>query len=165
METSKPEVRQALAKCQVFSALNDVELRKVANLTTEKEYEAGATIFREGEPAEELLVLQEGKIALQMSLSAPAAQTTRRITVDIVSHNEIVGWSTLVEPHIFTLTCVCLQPVKVLSVNGIKLRSLLGANHHIGYQVLNELIKVVASRLDDTRRVLVSERLLPLKLD
>ncbi|MBI2830564.1 MAG: cyclic nucleotide-binding domain-containing protein [Chloroflexi bacterium] len=165
MEIIRPEVKQALAKSQVFSALNDVELRKVANLTTEKEYEAGATIFREGEPAEELLVVQHGKIALQMSLSAPASQTTRRITVDIVGPNEIVGWSALVEPHVITLSSVCLQPVKALSVDGIKLRSLLGANHHIGYQVLSELIKVVASRLDDTRRVLVSERLQPLKLD
>ncbi len=80
-------------------------------------------------------------------------------TVAIVNSNEIIGWSALVEPHVYTLTAVCLQPAKVLAINGIKLRSLLGANHHIGYHLQNELIKVVASRLDDTWRVLVSERL------
>ncbi len=161
MEANKPTTDR-LRECHVFSALNEVELRKVANLVLEKEYEVGATIYQEGTQAGELAVLQEGKVALQMSLSAPTVQTARRITVDIVSQHELIGWSALVSPHIYTLTSVCLQRVKVLSIDGIKLRSLLGSNHHIGYQILSELVKVIASRLDDTRRVLVSERILQL---
>ena len=89
----------------------------------------------------------------------------RKITIDIVTRNEIVGWSAMVEPYTYTLTAVCLQNVKALSVNGFKLRCLLQDNPHIDRKVLKELIKVVASRLDDTRQVLISERLLPLKTE
>ncbi|MBI2831854.1 MAG: cyclic nucleotide-binding domain-containing protein [Chloroflexi bacterium] len=160
MDADKTATIKILKECHVFSGLNEIELKKVANLTEEKEYPAGATIYQEGAQAEELAVLQEGKVALQMSLSAPGDRTTGRITVDIVGRNELFGWSAMVDPHVYTLTSVCLQRCKVLSIDGIKLRSLLGANHHIGYQVFSEMVKVVASRLDDTRRVLVSERLL-----
>ncbi len=158
MEVVKTDIQAALQKFPVFSALNEVELRKIAFLTEEKEYEAGTNVFHEGSPAEGLLVLEDGKIALQMSLKTPDTQNLRRVTVDVAGPGELIGWSALFEPHVYTLTAVCLQRTRVLSINGVKLRSLLSTNHHIGYVLLNELIKVVAQRLDDTREVLISER-------
>jgi len=151
--------KQTLKQCPVFSALSSVELEKVASQALEKEYEAGAAIFQEGDRAEELLVLEDGKVALQMTLPRTEPEISRRITVDIVTRNEVVGWSAVVEPHIYTLTAICLQKVKVLSINGTKLRRLLQDNPGTGYEVLKGLIQVVTLRLHDTRHVLVSERL------
>ncbi|MDP2919939.1 MAG: cyclic nucleotide-binding domain-containing protein [Dehalococcoidia bacterium] len=154
-------VKQLLRQCSVFAALSDVDLEKVAGMVIEKQYPAGTTIFRQGERAEDLYVLQEGKLALQITLPPEAQrQSGNRITVDAVNKNEVFGWSAVVEPHIFYMTAVCLQEAKVLAINGAKLRWLLQDNCKIGYEVLKELIKVVASRLDETRRVLVSERVL-----
>ena len=150
--------KQVLKVCPVFSTLSDADLEKVAGSALEKQYEAGTTIFQEGDKAEELLVLQEGKVALQMALPKALAQTGRRVTVDVITGNEIVGWSAIVEPYVYTLTAVCLQDVKALSLSGTKLRWLLRDDHKIGHQILEGLIQVVASRLDDTRRVLISER-------
>ncbi len=154
--------KQVLGECQIFSALNDAELEEIASLAVEKEYEAGTTVFREGDKAEEFFVLQDGKVALQMPLSTAQGQIGRRITVDIVTRNEVLGWSAMIEPHVYTLSAVCLQKAKVVSISGTKLRGLLLDNHIMSYEVLNGLIKVVASRLNDTRHVLVSERLSPL---
>ncbi len=153
------QVLRNLRDCELFSALSDNELEKVAASVVAKEYEAGTTIFQGGDSADELLVLQEGKVALQMTLPKTQMQMSRRITADIVTRNEVIGWSAIVEPHIYTLTAVCLQNVKALSISGNKLRWLLQDNPEIGYEVLKGLIKVVASRLDDTRQLLVSERL------
>ncbi len=152
--------KQVLRGCEVFSTLSEAELEKVASSALEKEYEAGTTIHREGDSAEELLVLEEGKVAVQMTLPKEQGQMSRRITVDVVTKNEVVGWSAIVEPYTYTFTSVCLQKVKALSISGTKLRWLLRDNPKIGHEVLKELIKVVASRLNETRRVLVSERLL-----
>ncbi len=159
------KAKQTLKECQLFSALTDAELDKIVDLATDKEYEAGATIFQEGDSAEEFFVLREGKVALQMMLPTMPAQMSRRITVDIVTKNEVLGWSAIAEPYVYTLTAVCLQKTEILAISGIKLRPLLRDNHNIGYEVLRGLIKVVASRLDDTRQVLVSERLLAPKLE
>ncbi|MBI2861079.1 MAG: cyclic nucleotide-binding domain-containing protein [Chloroflexi bacterium] len=164
-ETSEPgkpisdmSIKRGLKECLVFSALSDAELERVASSVLEKRYEAGSVLFHEGDKAEELLVLLEGKVAVQMSLPGAEPGQSRRITVDVVGANEAVGWSAIVEPNIYTFTGVCLQSVKALSVSGPKLRWLLNNDAKIGYEVYRGLIKVVASRLDDTRRVLVSER-------
>lgn len=160
MTIGKMTAQKRLRECQVFSVLTNAELEKIASLVLEKEYEAGTTIFKGGDSAEELLVLQEGKIVLQMTLPKARMQMSRKVTIDIVTRNEAVGWSVMVEPYVYTFTAVCLQEVKALSISGIKLRWLLQDDPKIGYNVLKGLIKVVASRLDETRQLLISERLL-----
>ncbi len=156
-------VKQALKKCQVFSTLTEAELEKIAATVTEKQYEAGTNLFQEGDDALEFLVLQQGKVALQMTVPKAQGQVTKRITVDVVSNPDIVGWSAIVEPYIYTFTAVCLQKVNVLSINGSKFRKVLQDDYKISCEILQALIKVVASRLEDTRRVLLSERLLLLE--
>ncbi len=80
--------------------------------------------------------------------------------MDIVTRNEIVDWSAVAEPYVYSLTTVCLQKVKALSISGSKFRWLLENNHNIGDVVQTGLIKVITSRLVETRRLPVSERLL-----
>ncbi|MBI2830842.1 MAG: cyclic nucleotide-binding domain-containing protein [Chloroflexi bacterium] len=158
-------VKEVLRNCTVFAPLTDSELDKVVNslLILEKQYDPGTTIFKGGNSAEELLVVVEGKIALQEMLPNSQGQSNRRVTVDVITPGEVVGWSAIVQPYIYNFSAVCLQKVKVLSFSATKLRWLLENNREIGYKLLNGLIKVVASRLDDTRHVLVSERFLTLK--
>ncbi|MEE8353341.1 MAG: cyclic nucleotide-binding domain-containing protein [Dehalococcoidales bacterium] len=151
--------KQALQRCQVFSTLDDVALDAVAASLIEKELDAGAIIFREGDPAVELLILQEGKVALQMAASPAEALPSRRITVDVIGANEIVGWSAVVEPFRYTLSGVCLQDTRALSISSNKLRWLMDDNRAIGFEILTGLSRVIATRLSDTRQVLVSERL------
>ncbi|MBI2860745.1 MAG: cyclic nucleotide-binding domain-containing protein [Chloroflexi bacterium] len=153
--------REVLKNCLVFSGLSDAQLDKVLNLTSEKEFEAGACMFQEGDSADELFVIREGKVALQMTLNHDSGMS-RSVSVDIATAGDAIGWSALVMPYVFTLRAVCLQKVKALSINGSSLRWLVDDEPDIGCQVMRGLIKLVASRLEDTRRVLVSERLLPL---
>lgn len=154
------KVTQALKECTVFASMSEEELEKVASSVLEKQYEAGATILQEGDSAEEFLVLQEGKAAVQITLPEMPGEMSRRVTVDIVSRNEVVGWSALVEPYLYTFSVVGLQKVTALSISGTKLRWLIRDNLKIGYEVMCGLVKVIASRLDETRRVLISERLI-----
>ena len=156
--------KQVLKDCVLFLGLSDNELERVANLSVEKQYEAGTTIFSAADSAEELFVVQEGRIAVQMTLPETGDLASRRITVDVVTKNEIAGWSAILEPYKYTFTAVCMQHTVVLSISGIKLRSLLRDNPKIGYEVMEGLAKVMAAGLNDTRQVLISERLLPAKL-
>lgn len=153
-------MKRALRECPVFEALDDAELDRLEALTRSNEYEAGTTVFREGGVAEALYVLERGKLAIQMQIPMSQAQLSKKVTVDIVSANEVFGWSAVVEPYRYTLTAVCLEHSNVLAIDAVKLRNLLQDDTRIGYQVLSRLTGVVASRLDQTRHVLISERLL-----
>ncbi|MBI4284893.1 MAG: cyclic nucleotide-binding domain-containing protein [Chloroflexi bacterium] len=152
-------IEQALKECTVFSALGPAELKRVASLVEVREYEAGATVHQKGDSATGLLVLQEGKVAVQATLPGILPGVQRRVTVDIVNPNEVVGWSAVVEPYIYALGVVCLQKTKALYINGAELRQVMRNEPRIGYEVMKELIKVVASRLEETRNVLASERM------
>jgi CRP-like cAMP-binding protein len=151
---------QALKKCQLFAGLKESELNQVAAIAEVKEYSAGATIFQEGTKADELLVVEEGKVALQMVLADSPALSARRVTIDIITENETLGWSALVEPYVYTLAAIALQRTRMLSINALSLRTIMEQNRDIGYQITRGLAKVIADRLATTRHVLVSERLL-----
>ena len=148
--------KQALKDCGLFSSLSDSELEQVASSAVEKQYEAGTTIFATGDSAEELFVIQEGRVAVQMTLPKSGTQASRRITVDVVTKNEIAGWSAIVEPYKYTFTAVCMQKTVALSISGEKLRWLLRDNPKIGYEIMKGLAKVIAAGLNDTRQVLMS---------
>lgn len=151
--------KRTLRECSVLEPLTDDQLAKILTLAADKEYEAGTVIFQQGDYAGELFVIQEGKVALQAQLPTTQPQMSRIVTVDLLTTSDLLGWSAVVEPHVCTLTAVCLQRVKVVAFGGTRLKSVLQDDPPLGYQFLDGLIKVVASRLDDTRRLLISERL------
>lgn len=161
MTIGRMTAQDLLREYAVFSALTNAELEKIAGSGLEKEYEAGATIYQAGDPAEEILLIQEGKVAVQIALPKTAAQASRRLTVDIMTGSEVLDWSAIIEPYTHTFTAACLQKVKVLSLSGIKLRWLLQDDPRIGYGVLKGIINVVTSKLYDTNYLLASERSLP----
>lgn len=150
--------KQALKECHALRGLTDDQLEKVAALCSEEIYEPGATIFQAGSNAERLLVLVEGKVALQMALPTQQSQLRKRVTVDVISKGELFGWSSIVEPNVYTLSAICLQRATVLAIDASKLVSLLQQDCPIGYEVLHGIMGVVAARLRDTMQLLVTER-------
>lgn len=151
--------KQLLKEYDFFVELTAAEEEKVFALAARKEYQAGAIIFREGQRAEEFLLLEEGKVVLQMQVRAAQSSSYRKATIDFVTKGETLGWSAIVEPNIYTLTAVSLGRAQVLAINGPKLRDLMQKDLSISQKLLAALVKVIASRLADTRELLVSERL------
>lgn len=154
------ETKQALKECELFSSLGDQALEEISEWSTQRTYEPGMTIFDEGQSAEELLVVQEGRVAVQMTLRRIEGERARRITIDVATKNEVIGWSAIVQPHKYTFAAVCMQRAVVLAITADKLRRLLREDSRAGYEVLKVLTQVIAGRLDETRRILISERLL-----
>jgi signal transduction histidine kinase len=58
------------------------------------------------------------------------------------------------EPHILTSSGRCLEKTEIIALDGEKLKTLLDENPQMGYKVANNLVKVVASRLQHTKRTM-----------
>jgi len=58
------------------------------------------------------------------------------------------------EPHILTSSGRCLEKTEILALDGEKLKALLDENPQMGYKVANNLVKVVASRLQHTKHTM-----------
>jgi CRP-like cAMP-binding protein len=152
--------KQVLKDCVLFAELGDADLEKICAFAVDKQFESGSTMFAAGDNADDLFVIEEGRVAVQMMLPKNSGQSSRRITVDVATKGEIAGWSSLIEPYKYTFTAVCMQKTVALAINGNKLKWALRDNPEVGYEVMKGLTKVLAAGLNDTRQVLISERLL-----
>jgi len=148
-------ITEVLKRCDMLLGLDDSALAKVAGLPSchMETYQAEAGLFKEGEVAENLYVLDEGKVNLTMTMVADPLQSA---VVETVTKGGIFGWSALVAPHILTYSAICMGPSRVLVVKGKELRSLMDSEPFIGYEVMRGLVRVIGSRLRHTQRLCVN---------
>ncbi len=147
-----------LKSTPVFKGIDEVYIKKLANLGQEAVHAKGHIIFREGEEAKALYILRDGQVSLEMRVDMGQGQGVHQATVDTAKKGAAFGWSALVEPHKYTLTATCLEPVSLIVFEADKLRNLLESDPNLGYQVMKRMAGLVASRLEHTRSLLLSER-------
>jgi len=146
---------EILARCEVFLGLDDSDLQKIAVLPSCRleVYEAGETISQQGEVAQKLYVLDEGKVSLVVNLFPQIAQPARQVVIDTVTTGGIFDWSALVPPHILTRSVVCVEQARVLAINGAELLQLMEHEPHIGYEVMSGLTRVIGWRLREVQKL------------
>ncbi len=143
-----------LAEAQLFQGLGKAELLQVAKLSSRVEYPAGSRVFSEGEKAENLWLIERGRVALRMEISLGRTAALKHATVDVLSRGETLGWSALIEPYVFTASAFCLEPCQLVHISGGELRKLMNSNPRIGYALLKHVSEMVSGRLGDVRRIL-----------
>jgi signal transduction histidine kinase len=155
--TELNSTREVLRSSEIFQGLTDDELDKLLPLCQEQSYEAGAVMFCEGAQCNYVQTLKSGKVALETELVI-SRSSAERATIDVLSEGSSFCWSALMEPHILTSSGRCLEKTEIIALDGEKLKALLDENPQMGYKVANNLVKVVASRLQHTKRTM--ERIL-----
>jgi signal transduction histidine kinase len=155
--TELDSTREVLRSSEIFQGLTDDELDKLLPLCQEQSYEAGAVMFCEGAQCNYVQTLKSGKVALETELVI-SRSSAERATIDVLSEGSSFCWSALMEPHILTSSGRCLEKTEIIALDGEKLKALLDENPQMGYKVANNLVKVVASRLQHTKRTM--ERIL-----
>ncbi|MFC1958194.1 ATP-binding protein [Chloroflexota bacterium] len=147
------DVREVLRESELFKELTDDELGKIAKLCQEEVYTAGTTIFNEGEVAEELYIVEDGRVVLEMTLRLGSG-AGRQGTIDVITRGEAFGWSAISESHTLTMSARCIEGTKVIAVDGAELSRLLEDDPYIGYRVMKRLVSLVSSRLRNARGTL-----------
>jgi CRP-like cAMP-binding protein len=148
-DTTTQEIIQILRRCEVSLGLSDDDLAKIAALPSIRIeiYETGVTISNEGEPARDLYILVDGRVDLRMRIHFELGSPAREITVDAVTKGSVFGWSALVRPYLLTKTSVSAEESKALVISGKELIELMESDKHIGYEIMQNIASVVASRL------------------
>ncbi len=140
---------EGLRSFALFEKLSDAELTRIVPLSRRKTQERGTFVCREGDKAVTLYLVVRGKVALEKMIRLSPRSRPRPATLDILQAGDGFGWSTLVEPHFYTKSAISLGQVELLCIDGEGLQQLVSEDHHIGYQLMASLTKVVASRLKD----------------
>lgn len=131
-----------LREFKIFEELNDRELETIAKIAKTEELGKGAHLTRIGAAASNLYLVKKGLVTVM----APGAGG-KEIPVDEVGPGQVVGWSALTGPYVYTATTVTAEKSALIVLNGNKLRDIFEVNNHIGYRVLKGIGYIVARRM------------------
>jgi CRP-like cAMP-binding protein len=147
-----------LKECDIFSGLNDAQLKKLIAIAKEEIFAPGTLVFKIGEPATHLYLVEKGKVFLEMKGDMGPTRPPMTVTVDVVTRREALGWSAFSELNLYTLSALIADPTNLISFEGGKLKALMDQDPQMGYEITKGLSRLLASRLNHSRVLLSSER-------
>lgn len=130
-----------LYQFKIFAELDPVDLESVARIAKVKGYATGEELMVEGEAADALYLVAKGKAAVKVRSSEG-----RQVLIDEVGPGEFIGWSAVIEPHIYIASAWASEPSEIVTIPGGELRSLLQTNRHVGYKVIKSIGEVMSRR-------------------
>ena len=145
---------QVLKEIGVFEGLDDGELAKIAELCHERTLDAGVLYFSQGHNATELHLCRSGKVDIMVRLIEPWGI---EVTVHTIKGGGVFGWSSLVEPHIYTASAKCVERTEEIYIKAADLTKLFERNHNMGYVLMRNLAAVISSRLTEYQQKLSVE--------
>lgn len=146
-----PEV---LRQFEILAGLADDNLAEIAKLCKKEYHEAGTRLFTEGGMAEKLYLVLEGKVSLEKAVQLGRSGSSRPATVGVQGRGKAIGWSSLVEPHIYTMSGSCIEPTTVLVINGVEMRDLLARDPQAGLTLMTAIAKLIRGRMEATTHTL-----------
>jgi CRP-like cAMP-binding protein len=135
-----------------FGGLSDEVLQPIAAIARRVSLQEGTTIVRENTPASALYLLLEGWVDIVVDGEGRAERTELLTTL---TQGDIFGWSSIVEPYVYTASAVAATPVSALEFPAADLLALMHADAGLCYAVMNRTCRVIAARLRATRMQLV----------
>jgi len=143
---------EMLRQTNLFSFLKLEELKDIAQLCRLEKFEPGQLIYQEGDRAEKIYLVWEGRVAIETEV-----RTGKRIPVYTETKGKMFGYPSLVKPHAFETYARCLDAVQLITLNADDLiNKIFKADCRRGYLVMNKLAEVIAQKLRETREQLLS---------
>lgn len=143
---------EVLKTSSIFEGLSEQTLAKIATISHEQIYQPGESIFTEGDIAQKLYILKEGKVALDANLSTRPG-SVKRGTIDVILPGEAFGWSAILRAR-FTMGARAISRTETIAVDGEALQFLLAQDTTAYLVVMRRVVNIVDSRLTHTRTTL-----------
>lgn len=150
LDMANSEIVEGLKICELFASLGEQELQGLASSlggTCEVEaYKAGDTICTQGEHKTRLYIVVEGQVLLHRTIYL--GDRTATMPVALLGKGRAMGWTALLYgPRYVTASAVCQKPSRVISVEGMTLRSALEKEPNVGFRVMERLACMLGDRL------------------
>jgi CRP/FNR family transcriptional regulator, cyclic AMP receptor protein len=137
----------ALRAQPLLDGLSDWHVERLVAHAHRSMFHAGRRIFHEGDPAERMWLIVDGKVAVD----AHTAEQ-RLVVVDTLGPGAMLGWSWLQPPHRWHFGAVAVETTQTVELDGSAIRELCHNDPLLGYQLALAVVRVVTDRLQATRR-------------
>ena len=137
---------QVVLESAMFAGLDARYAEQLAGCSQTVGFDAGETLFREGEPADVFYVLRRGRVALELYVPGRGP-----LTIETIEAGEVVGWSWLFPPHTWHFDARAVAPVRAVAVDGACIRGKCDDDPALGFELMRRFSSVLLERLNATR--------------
>jgi CRP-like cAMP-binding protein len=129
-----------IQEVELFKGIPSHIIDEIAELVTQESHPAGHVLFREGDFADYLYILEEGELDLTV-------KREKQLFFPVDKTGSVFGWSSLVEPNLYTAEAVCVKESRVIKIDADRLMRLFQKHPAEGLTIMRRLAGVIATRL------------------
>lgn len=144
---------ETLRRFSLFAGVDPATLKEIAMMGSEVTLQAEDWLFFEGEAANSLFFVIEGRIELTIKLDEKGERFSNLTTL---VEGDLVGWTPLLDDATYTMGAYASVPSKAARISGTHLRAFLETHPEAGFQVMRQLVIIVGDRLTKLRTQFVS---------
>ena len=151
-------IAHAIMNSELFAGLSSKQAQRLDRLAKRVRFKKSAVLFSAGEAAEDLYVVLEGAVELRMPVPGWWGIQTPHEKMTTARPGEIVGWSALAEPYVYSLTAIASERCSAARFEASALRGLMSADPELGNLVQAQALSVVSRRLDALAEAVLAQR-------
>lgn len=115
------KVIQSLRQSPLAVALNEAELRVLANCGMQLSYRVGETILEDGGLDERLFLVSAGQVSLRISIWSDDSQCRGEAELNLASPGQVFGWAAWMRPEFISTAAFALEPATLVAFDLQKL--------------------------------------------
>lgn len=146
---------EQLKKFDIFSGMDENDLQKIAGICVVEKLPKGVQVFKTGDPAEYLFMVNKGKIELRFNISYHNMST--EISLDEVFEGNTFGWSALTHPFRYTLSAFTAEDSELVQIKESDIKKICQENNRLGYILMNNIAKIIGQRFSAIQGILIQE--------
>jgi len=129
-----------IQEVELFKGIPSHIIDEIAEIVTEESHPAGHVLFREGDFADYLYILEEGELDLTIKKG-------KQLSFPVDKTGSVFGWSSLVEPNLYTAKAECVKESRVIKIDADRLMRVFQKHPAEGLTIMKRLAGVIATRL------------------
>jgi CRP-like cAMP-binding protein len=150
---------ELLRRFPFFNFMTDTQLKAVAMIAEEKDYEIGNSIVEANAPANSLFFLIEGSAAYYYIVTTEHDPYYKQeYYISDFNPGEILGISALIDPYIYTAAVRVEKPCKLIKIDALALRALCEVDTKLSCGLMYAIAKAAMERLQHTRVQLIAAK-------
>jgi CRP-like cAMP-binding protein len=134
-----------LARFALIEGFSRDQVEVLKPIIEDIRYENDQVIFNQGDSADHLYFVLEGRVAIRFK-----PEDGPELTVSEVDQGGVFGWSSALGSHSYTSSAICTECGLFIRVEGEDLKNLCQEHPETGILILNRLAGVIAQRLRGT---------------
>lgn len=142
-------IDKLLAEHPFFHDMPESVRKTMVGCGKNERYEAGDFLVREGQKADEFYLIRSGTVALEFQVAGG-----EDIIIETLHTGEILGWSWLVPPYVWSCDLRATELTRVISLDAACLRKKMAKDAAFGYDLYSRFAPIIAHRLHNAHQQL-----------